>query len=205
MKSIFRRLVGLIEVLFGIGIFIMFIKHVITDGLNFPLTGAIPSVMSIGFIYYGKKYLFNQVSIFDDIKTIKPDAELFKKAIDKAQNSLQILIEKIKEEKDEYFIKFLIKDSKRNILQVWGLIHNHEGNVFNVSIISSLKKKDKVNNKRIIVLESKVLDWIIETAEGEIYGAYTMQLLAQRVKKLGYILDKKSRKYLANIADKAFT
>lgn len=204
MKSIFRRFIGLIEVLFGIGLFIMFIKHVITDGLNFPLTGAIPSVMSIGFIYYGKKYLFNEVSIFDDIKTIRPDAELFKKAVDQAQDTLHNLIEKIKEEKDEYFIKFLIEDSKRNILQVWGIIHNHEGNVFNVSIISSLKKKNKIDNKRILVLESKVLDWIIETAEGEIYGAFTMQLLAQKVKKLGYILDKKSSRYMASIEDKAF-
>ena len=205
MKSVFRRFVGLIEVLFGIGIFIMFIKHIIADGLNFPLAGAIPSIMSIGFIYYGKKYLFNEVSIFDDIKTIKPDEALFNKAVEKAQCTLNHLIEKIKEEKDEYLIKFAIEDSKRNILQVWGTIHKHEGNVFNVSIISSLKKQEKVSSKRIIILESKVLDWMIKTAEGDIYGSFTMQLLAQKVKMLGYKLDKKSKKYIARIENKAFT
>ena len=149
MKSVFRRFVGLIEVLFGIGIFIMFIKHIITDGLNFPLAGAIPSIMSIGLIYYGKKYLFNEVSIFDDIKTIKPDEALFNKAVEKAQCTLNHLIEKIKEEKDEYLIKFAIEDSKRNILQVWGTIHKYEGNVFNVSIISSLKNKKKLVAKEL--------------------------------------------------------
>ena len=198
MKFLVRRAVGLVELLFGLGMLILVIVHIINYGKDMQLRVLPGAIISLGFIYYGKKFLFNEIDLFDD-KIIFLNDIGYLQAVETARKNLGYFILKLKEGDNEYYIKFLITGSNNKMYQVWGMVHNHQGNFFNVTVMTPVNKKNSVKLKRVMVLENEVLDWKIEDSEENIYGAYTLLAAAKKAQEIGYRLNRKSKKEIGKI------
>ena len=198
MKFLVRRAVGLVELLFGLGMLILVIVHIINYGKDMQLRVLPGAIISLGFIYYGKKFLFNEIDLFDD-KIIFLNDIGYLQAVETARKNLGYFILKLKEGDNEYYIKFLITGSNNKMYQVWGMVHNHQGNFFNVTVMTPVNKKNPSKLKRVMVLENEVLDWKIEDSKENIYGAYTLLAAAKKAQEIGYRLNRKSKKEIGKI------